>query len=157
MKRLIILLALLTSSLFADEALTRQERIVALTLLGEARGEGEKGMFAVGCVIQRRTVERKLTPAQVCLEPWQFEPWNAGRGRVKKESELYYLWKSKHKMYARDLARKICDEKARLKDTTNGANHFCTLRSFPYWTRGKKPTIVIGNHKFFKLKAPKVK
>ena len=138
-------------SLAADEVLTQEERIVALTILGEARGEGEIGMFAVGCIIQKRASERNLTPAKVCLEPWQFSVWNAGQGKVKKESELYHLWKSKSLMYARKLARSVCDPKQTLTDVTGGANHYCTVKCKPSWARGKKPIKIIGNHKFYKL------
>ena len=34
--------------------LTLGQRIVAQTILGEARGEGEAGMYGVACVIQER-------------------------------------------------------------------------------------------------------
>ena len=150
-------------SLAADEVLTQEERIVALTILGEARGEGEIGMFAVGCIIQKRASERNLTPARVCLEPWQFSVWNAGQGKVKRESELYHLWESKSMMYARKLARSVCDPKQTLTDTTGGANHYCNVKVNPYWSfktitrNGKKikvlikPVKTIGNHKFYKL------
>ena len=33
-----------------NETLTREEKIVAITILAEARGEGEAGMYAVGAV-----------------------------------------------------------------------------------------------------------
>ena len=85
-------LCLFAYSAHADEVLTPSERVVALTLLGEARGEHTTGIYAVGCVIQKRAANRNLTPAQVCQEPWQFSIWNAGKGKIKKESELYYLW-----------------------------------------------------------------
>ena len=134
-----------------DEVLTRDERIVALTLLGEARGEGKRGMYAVGCVIQKRASERNLTPAKVCLQPYQFSIWNAGKGKVKKESELHYLWKSKSMMYARELARGICKGKKLSQKYTGGANHYCTLNTHNKWTRKTKAIKVIGNHKFFKL------
>ena len=62
----------------ADEPLTREQRIVALTILGEARGEGEKGMRGIAAVIVQRSKNRGLTYEQVCLQPWQFSPWNAG-------------------------------------------------------------------------------
>jgi len=135
----------------ADEALTRDERVVALTILGEARGEGKSGMYAVGCVIQKRASERNLTPAKVCLQPYQFSIWNAGKGKVKKESELHYLWKSKSMMYARELARGICKGKKLSQKYTGGANHYCTLNTHNKWTRKTKAIKVIGNHKFFKL------
>ena len=140
------------ASALADEVLTRDERIVALTILGEARGEGRCGMYAVGWVIQKRTSERNLTPAQVCLQPYQFSIWNAGKGKVKKESELYYLWKSKSMMYARELARAICKNKKLQQEYTGGANHYCTLNTNNYWTRKGTVTKIIGNHKFFKLR-----
>ena len=42
-------------------ALGGDEEIVALTILGEARGEGTQGMYAVACVIQERSEKKKLT------------------------------------------------------------------------------------------------
>tara|TARA_R100000008_G_C3533625_1_gene140721 strand:- start:206 stop:688 length:483 start_codon:yes stop_codon:yes gene_type:complete len=160
MKRITILLIFLASSVFADKALTIEERVVALTILGEARGEGEKGMSAVACVIQTRAKERGLTPLQVCHEYRQFDTWWVSSGRqwsLKKERELYYLWRSPSKIYARELARKVCNKKVKLEDITNGANHFCRTTSFPYWTRGKTPVFVYKKHKFFKLPPPRKK
>ena len=157
MKKLIIALIVLTASVAnADQALTQSERIVALTILGEARGEGECGMFAVACVIKNRATERKISFAKVCLQPWQFSIWNAGKGKVKKESELYYLWKSKSAPYARKLAKRLCRPSSPHSlywpDITKGANHYCTLKTKPYWVKkGEKPVKVIGNHKFYKL------
>ena len=149
---LFICVALIScSNVFADQVLTRSERIVALTILGESRGEGKRGMYAVGCVIQKRVSERNLTPAKVCLQPWQFSIWNAGKGKVKKESELYYLWKSPSKMYARELARAICQGKKLEQKFTGNANHYCTLSTNNKYTRKGKVTKIIGNHKFYIL------
>jgi spore germination cell wall hydrolase CwlJ-like protein len=149
---ILVLLIIGCVSVLGDEVLTRDERIVALTILGEARGEGKCGMYAVGCVIQKRASERNLTPARVCLQPYQFSIWNAGGGKVKKESKLYYLWKSKSMMYARELARAICKNKKLQQAYTGGANHYCTLSTNNYWTRKGVVTKIIGNHKFYKLK-----
>ena len=162
MKKIIITLILLSVSIVnADQALTRNERIVALTILGEARGENERGMFAVASVIRQRSIERKISESKVCLQPWQFSVWNAGKGKVKKENELYYLWKSKSAPYARKLAKWMCRPPSPSSlywpDITLGANHYCTLKCNPYWTFNKKtkkrikPTIIIGNHKFYKI------
>ena len=147
MKKLIITLILLTASVAnADQALTQSERIVALTILGEARGEGKCGMYAIGCIIQKRALERKITSAKVCLQRKQFSVWNG-----KKENDLYYLWKSKSTPYARELAKAICQGKKLDQNFTGNANHYCTLKCKPYWTKGKKPTKIIGNHKFYKI------
>ena len=85
MERIHLLIGVLVWLIFVvaasgDEALTQDERIVALTLLGEARGEGSNGIYAVACVIQKRARERYKTPAEVCLQPYQFSIWNAGKG-----------------------------------------------------------------------------
>ena len=145
----IIIFIILAGSAAGDQALTRSERVVALTLLGEARGEGNNGMYAVGCVIQKRSMERKITPAQVCLQPKQFSIWNG----IKKESDLYYLWKSKSTPYARTLARHIVKGDRLAQSVTGNANHYYSkkIKRIPYWARGKKATKVIGNHVFFKL------
>tara|TARA_Y100001937_G_scaffold29582_1_gene42609 strand:- start:1872 stop:2156 length:285 start_codon:yes stop_codon:yes gene_type:complete len=51
-----------------NQSLTREEKIVAITILAEARGEGEKGMYAVGAVIAQRAFERKQTPQRYALK-----------------------------------------------------------------------------------------
>ena len=79
MKRIIAFILFVAPFVQADTALTRSQRIVALTILGEARGEGKAGMYAVACVIQQRSKNRKITPAQVCLQKRQFSCWNDGK------------------------------------------------------------------------------
>ena len=133
---------------YADDVLTPDERIVALTLLGEARGEGKHGMYAVGCVIQKRASERNLTPAKVCLQPKQFSIWNG-----KKEKDLHYLWKAKSAPYARMLARHIVKGDRLTQAYTGNANHYYSsiLKRKPYWAKGKSPVKVIGRHVFYSL------
>ena len=142
-------LCLFVHTAAADEALTPNEKIVALTILGEARGEAKTGMYAVGCVIQQRADERKLTPAKVCRQSKQFSIWNG----VKKESELHYLWKSKSAPYAKKLARYICKGYRLAQNHTGNANHYYSksLKRKPYWAKNKKATKIIGNHIFYKL------
>ena len=151
----IVVFLIICATASGDEALTRNERIVALTILGEARGEGVNGMYAVGCVIEKRMQESTVnhTPAEVCLQPSQFSIWNAGKGKVKKESQLYYLWQSKSKDYARQLARVVCDKDKNLQHSVVGhANHYHTLSTKASWSRGAKPVAKVGNHLFFKLR-----
>jgi len=148
-----IIFLIFTCAAVGDEALTRSERIVALTILGEARGEEQMGMYAVACVIQERAIKRKLTPAQVCLQSKQFSIWNS----IKKESDLHYLWKSKSTPYARLIARAVCDPEGysplAREWATNNANHYYSksLKNKPAWAKGKKPIKIIGKHLFFKL------
>ena len=144
----VVIFLLMSASASADEALTRQQRIVALTILGEARGEGKGGMYAVACVIQKRMEERRLTAAKVCQQPKQFSIWDG----IRKESKLYYLWQSNSFEYARKLSRCVCAKKLDL-NYTGHANHYYskTRKTPPYWARGNTATKVIGNHIFFKL------
>jgi N-acetylmuramoyl-L-alanine amidase len=75
MKIIILLLALCASVVYSQE-LTYDQKIVAMTIVGEARGEGKLGMYAVGAVIAQRVIAWKKTPAQVCLKKSQFSCWN---------------------------------------------------------------------------------
>ena len=137
-----------------DEVLTRDERVIALTILGEARGEGEIGMLAVACVIQRRSWEKEKTSAEICLQPWQFSIWNAGKGNVKRERDLWYLWDSKRMVYARHLARFLNNEKIVLVDITKGANHYYSKKirkTPPDYLKEYEPVVIIKNHVFYKL------
>ena len=172
----VIFFFLFSCAASADQSLTTEERIVALTLLGEARGESEIGVYAVACVIQKRAAQRKLTPVQVCLQPWQFSIWNAGKGKIKKESELWHLYERapvKVMRYARQLARDICANRKLSQDYTGNADHYYShkiMKQPPSWAfkidkktgkflRDKKGnkipvqhTKVIGNHSFYKLR-----
>ena len=123
---------------------TKAEKIVAITILAEARGEGDKGMYAVAAVIAQRSNERKLTPSQVCLQRLQFSCWN-GKG-VK---DLEHLLKVPQAKYALLLARNVS---LLSREYVGFANHYHNNKiKTPYWAKGKKPVKVIGNHLFYKL------
>lgn len=132
------LLFLFTVSVNASQL--NDEQIIACTILGEARGEGEAGMYAVAAVIRQRSIERKISPAKVCLQRLQFSCNNNGP-QIK-------LLKTSQAKYAIKLAANI----ERI-DTSfvNKANHYHTKTVKPYWSKGKTPTKIIGNHLFFKL------
>tara|TARA_Y100000310_G_scaffold306589_1_gene347868 strand:- start:920 stop:1405 length:486 start_codon:yes stop_codon:yes gene_type:complete len=160
MKKLwMIVLALLVIACASALANEKENEIVAMTILGEARGEGKTGMYAVACIISQRSINRKLTPTQVCLQNrlvkgrriHQFSCWNYtsltqhGRNRAK----LNALLKTKEGEYAMLLASNIHNLK---REYVKGADHYCTLNVHNYWTKGQIPVAVIGNHKFFKLR-----
>ena len=149
MKKLIILLALpvIFCSVYAhnNSTLTRETKIIAITILAEARGEGEAGMYAVAAVIAQRSFERKRTPSAVCLKKWQFSCWNG-----KRLKDLEHLLKVPQARYALALARNI---KLLSRDYVGFANHYHAtwMKKKPYWTKGEKPVKVIGKHAFYKL------
>ena len=150
MKKLIILLSLpvIFCSVYAhthnNVKLTRETKIVAITILAEARGEGQGGMYAVGAVIAQRAFERKRTPTEVCLKKWQFSCWNG-----KQLKDLEHLLKIPQGKYAIALAKNI---KLLSRDFVGYANHYHNNKiKLPYWAKGQKPVKTIGNHIFYKL------
>jgi len=123
MKKLIILLGLplIFNTVFAQHThnnvkLTRETKIIAITILAEARGEGQGGMYAVGAVIAQRAFERKRTPSEICLKPYQFSCWNG-----KKLKDLEHLLKVPQGKYALALAKNI---KLLSRDFIGFANHY---------------------------------
>ena len=125
--------------------LTYETKIVAATILAEARGEGHGGMYAVAAVIAQRAFERKRTPKEVCLKPYQFSCWN---GKTLKSLE--HLLKGPQADYAIALAKNI---KLLSRDFVGFANHYHAtwMKKKPYWAKGKKPVKVIGQPAFYKL------
>jgi len=125
--------------------MTAEILVIALTLLGEARGEGFEGMAGVASVIQTRAIERKQTPTQVCLAPKQFSFWNGGVSEAKKQE----LLKNPQAHNAICLAKLVAEK--RMPDVVHGANHYHTLQVSPKWSKGEKPIALIHNHKFYRL------
>jgi spore germination cell wall hydrolase CwlJ-like protein len=123
---------------------TKAEKIVAITILAEARGEGTKGMYAVAAVIAQRANERKVTPSQVCLQRLQFSCWNG-----KSVKDLEHLLKVPQAKYALLLARNVS---LLSREYVGFANHYHNNKiKTPYWAKGKRPVKIIGNHLFYKL------
>lgn len=125
--------------------MTAEILVIALTILGEARGEGFEGMAGVASVIQTRAIERKQTPSQVCLAPKQFSFWNGGVTETQKQK----LLANPQAHNAIRLAKLVVEK--RMPDVVNGANHYHTLQVYPKWSKGEQTVAVIKNHKFYRL------
>jgi len=125
--------------------MTAEILVIALTILGEARGEGFEGMAGVASVIQTRAIERKQTPTQVCLAPKQFSFWNGKVSDAKKQE----LLKNPQASNAIRLAKLVAEK--RMPDVVQGANHYHTFQVSPKWSRGEQTVAVIKNHKFYRL------
>jgi spore germination cell wall hydrolase CwlJ-like protein len=125
--------------------LTREHKVVAITILAEARGEGNAGMYAVAAVIAQRSFERKRTPEQVCLKAYQFSCWNG-----KKVKDLEHLLTLPQGKYAIQLAKTV---KRLSRSYVGYANHYHAtwMKKKPYWAKDKRPVKVIGQHAFYKL------
>ena len=149
---------LVSTAMGAEQPLTQEEEVVAITLMGEARGEGEIGLYAVGCVIQKRAQERELTLSQVCLQNkinkngvrvWQFSCWN-DKPYIETMKRLLKA-DTKQAKYSKRLARAMCAGGMLTQTFTGNANHYHASYVTPYWSKRIKPTKRIGNHIFYKL------
>ena len=158
----VVIFIIFSAAAAAQEWIPLKEEIVAVTLLGEARGEGHRGMYAVACVIQKRTQERGLTPAEVCQQHrsvkgrkvWQFSTW----ADVKYVDTMERLIKAntREAQYAKFLAKELTKRQpSKLHQPFTGdANHFYShkvMKRPPSWAKDYKPTKIIGNHTFYKL------
>lgn len=125
--------------------------LLARTLWGEARGEGARGMQAVGNVIMNRSVAPAFggnVPA-VVLARKQFSAWNPGdpnRDKLLGVDDRNPAFKS-----ALAIADGLLD--GRLPDITGGANHYHTanIARLPSWADASKVTARIGGHIFYRL------
>jgi spore germination cell wall hydrolase CwlJ-like protein len=130
---------------------------MALTMWGEARGEGEEGMRAVGHVIRNRW-EAKRYGAYVTdtvSQAFQFSAWNPGDPNraamlaidaLPKDGEAWRQW-----LAAKRLANEILT--GRSADPTGGALFYHTVAIHPQWADGMAPTTRVGEHLFYKAAA----
>jgi spore germination cell wall hydrolase CwlJ-like protein len=137
-------------------AATEKDRdILARTLWGEARGEGQMGQIAVAWTIRNRVNDGKAKSwwgegyAGVCLAPSQFSCWN-------KNDPNYPFLSGISQIHAGELSRcrKAADAVVDgvVSDPTGGATHYyaASMRKAPAWADRAKQTALIGNHLFFK-------
>jgi len=156
------------SKVAGDQLLSRDEQVVAATLLGEARGEGRCGVYAVACVLQQRSINRRLSPAKVCLQNKQFSCWEINGKQISLlEANKKYYNQGGPIMYARQLARNIVSGHQLDRTFVENADHFHAkwvmkknkdgelekvLMKPPFWAKKENFTVIIGNHKFYKLR-----
>ena len=147
LSKVLILLFLILAQLIQSKG--SEHRVVAQTILAEARGDGRAGMYAVAACIKVRAQKRKLSFKQVCLQPYQFSCWNANDPNRKKMDMLLTLPQAE---YAMHLARNM--DKVNT-EAINNADHYMTVKLWKTgrvkWARGKKPVAFWGSHAFFRL------
>lgn len=138
--------------------------VIATTLIGEAGGEGEKGMHAVMNVIMNR-VKNSNDPVRAAvaavLKPKQFSMFNnytLGSSDIKdiiNKAKQHSKWNMAQELALKGLSKK-------LEDITDGATHYHVSRGIskvtPKWSHpkygGKNAQAVvtntIGSHTFLK-------
>ncbi len=129
--------------------------VLARTLWGEARGEGEAGMEAVASVVLNRVKIAQERGGywwggniiQVCQKPYQFSCWNRSDPSYLKLTAVD--GKNRDFTLAQRVARRAVN--GQIKDTTGAATHYHATYVSPYWAKGKMPTTQIGAHIFYRL------
>lgn len=125
----------------------------ALTLLGEAAGEGREGMLAVGNVIDNRVDSDRYPndPLSVMLEPSQFSAWNEGRGGNNPDEN----YSRSDPIYQEARAAAADTLRNRVPDPTRGGTAYYSPKAMPggkapYWwdEESQKGSTQIGNHRF---------
>jgi len=126
-------------------------KITGLTVFGEARGEPQKGQFAIAQVIRNRVLANNTYPAIECLRPYQFSCWN-------KNDPNYSLLNSvlKGERDIPSIYYKIADDVLNgrvLLDEVGDARYYMTKRLYysikrPSWAKKLKVVAEIGNHVF---------
>jgi spore germination cell wall hydrolase CwlJ-like protein len=130
-----------------------ERTLLALTLVGEAGGEGQQGMQAVGNVIMNRARQniRGNTVSEVIMSPRQFSVWN----NVNPSTRLAAINSAsagsavaRQYQQAYDLAGNLLSGRA--SDITGGATSYHARYVNPPWADPSKRTVVIGQHIFYK-------
>lgn len=127
---------------------------MALTMWGEARGQGEIGMRAVGHVIRNRWAAKKYGAyvTDTVSQAFQFSAWNKGDPNreamlaiedLPRGGEAWRQW-----LEAKRLADDILA--GRSADPTGGALFYHTTAVRPKWADRATPSTQIGAHLFYK-------
>lgn len=124
--------------------------VIALTIFLEASGEPPAGRLAVAEVIANRARERNIPAAEVCLQRFQFSPWNAGQDVVLSRYAAGRYIKTQHDQQIFDE----CLNLARIIEAGNmpighGWNYFFNpQKCSPSWGKKMRNSEMVGNHQF---------
>jgi spore germination cell wall hydrolase CwlJ-like protein len=132
--------------------------VLARTLWGEARGEGEAGMIAVAAVVLNRIQTSREHGGRywwgrdvisVCRAQAQFSCWNPGDPNREKLLSV----DDSDEAFRKALAIAADAVAGRIDDPTFGATSY-KVASLPWpyaWGHPRLPLVTIGRHAFFNL------
>lgn len=128
---------------------SEEQLVLARTIYGEARGEGEAGMTAVANVVMNRVEAGGWFGdgvVAVCQKPWQFSAWNANDPNRAKIESMEAGDNSVFDLALDIAAAAIAGD---LGDVTGGATHYHTRQITPSWSASLTVSSVLGNHIFY--------
>jgi hypothetical protein len=137
--------------------------ILAITLMGEGRGESLDGRAAIAYTAKNRAATKGQSVADRCLQRLQYSCWwNAGGAynyrftldlaeRIFKTREGVDEAHRKSYIECKYIAAGVIS--GQIRDKTKGATHYCTTELMhsmpPRWAVNEMPTATIGAHVFF--------
>lgn len=128
---------------------------IALTLFGEARGEGFAGRLAVACVLRNRLRSGRWgsTYESVCHARKQFSCWNANdpnRARLLSELERVQAGKPISNVLREcyTLADVLLHEQT-IRSVGDARHYYADSIAPPKWAATGTLVASIGHHKFF--------
>ena len=143
--KVMLSLALLTTSASAGETSTYGQRIVAAVLMGEAWGEGEVGMTAVAEVIHNRAKQTGRSPLAVVLKKGEFSSL-----RHTTPEALYQKFCRKREFQtALRLAKTCYNTPEALPNLTRGASYYDGRENRPPWLSEMRLVACVGNQNFY--------
>lgn len=150
MKKIILLLAVLSTPAFAED----NERCLTEAIYFEAGGETFIGQLAVGTVIMKR-VESSRFPNSVCKVVRAGKYWKGNPVRNACQFSYWCDGKSESIEDYQDLeatnAALLVMQGVRLWHV-RGATHYHASYVHPSWARQMKRTAIIGKHIFYREK-----
>ncbi len=131
------------------------DRICALTIYAEARGESRQGKIAVGSVILERVDHRDWdgkTIKEVCLWPVQFScylPKDPNRPMLKNIADTWDEESKKNPVLREclEIAQDLISGK--LERYPKALDYFNPKVCHPEWADEKKLVATVGNHEFY--------
>ena len=135
--------------------------VIALTLFGEARGEGPEGRIAVANVLRNRLETKRFGPTlrTVCLQPHQFSCWITAGGAtnfaVLIDTARLIIGGHRPGPVLREC-QWIADGLMldSFVDNTKGATHYLTTHLYatdpPSWAVNQRVLVQISNHVFLR-------
>lgn len=129
-------------------------RWMALTMWGEARGQGAEAMRAVGHVIdnRRRAGLHGAYVTDTVSAAFQFSCWNRDDPNREAMMNIGSLRPGSRDHRQWLLARSIADQimAGRSADPTGGALFYHRVDVAPAWSEGIAPVRQLGDHLFFR-------
>lgn len=144
---MILLFTLFDADVAQTASLQEEQQCLALSIYWEARGEGRRGMVAVGWTILNRvnSPEFPATPCGVMRQggerpPCQFSWWCDGKSDRPRDRHSWHM--------AMVIAAGLLLDPP--PDPTHGSLFYHSTQVLPGWSRSRKKKAGIGAHVFYR-------